>query len=149
VVFLLLVARLSRAVRAALHGSGDPCHLARQHTSTPARQHAAADDVLLAGQQLAAVDCLVAQRFLDARGLFHGLFTSHSSQRLVTRAYTWDQQASRAFAAELLAPRAALAARFPAWADRAAVEQLAQEFLASTRVIENQLENAGVALDDD
>ncbi len=89
------------------------------------------------------------RRFLDARGLYHGLFTCDSSQRLVTRAYTWDQQASRAFAAELLAPRAALTARVPEQADRAAVEQLAQEFVASTKVIENQLENAGVTIVDD
>ena len=88
-------------------------------------------------------------RFLDARGLYHGLFTCDSSQRLVTRAYTWDQQASRAFAAELLAPREALTSRAPERADRAAVDQFAQEFGASTKVIENQLENAGVALVDE
>ena len=89
------------------------------------------------------------QRFLDARGLYHGLFACDSSQRLVTRAYTWDQQASRAFAAELLAPREALSARTPEGADRAAVEKLAQEFVVSTRVIENQLKNAGVAIVDE
>ena len=89
------------------------------------------------------------QRFLDARGLYHGLFTCDSSQRLVTRAYTWDQQASRAFAAELLAPRDALAARTPVRANHEAVEQLAQEFVVSTKVIENQLENAGVVIVDE
>jgi len=89
------------------------------------------------------------QRFLDARGLYHGLFTCDSSQRLVTRAYTWDQEASRAFAAELLAPRAALTARTPERADHAAVEQLAREFAASTKVVENQLENAGVTIVDE
>ncbi len=36
-----------------------------------------------------------AQRFLAARGLYHALFTCDRSHRLVTRAYTWDQQASR------------------------------------------------------
>ena len=70
------------------------------------------------------------------------------SQRLVTRAFTWDQQASRAFAAELLAPRGPRRST-PERADRAAVEQLAQEFVASSKVIENQLENAGVAIVDD
>jgi Zn-dependent peptidase ImmA (M78 family) len=89
------------------------------------------------------------QRFLDARGLYHALFTCDSTQRLVTGAYTWDQQASRAFAAELLAPRAALSARTTERADHAEVEQLAQEFLVSTKVIENQLENAGVVVVDE
>ncbi len=103
-------------------------------------------DLLIAGPRPSRPDT---QRFLDARGLYHGLFTCELSQRLVTRAFTWDQQASRAFAAELLAPRAALSARTPERADRAAVEQLAQEFVASTKVIENQLENAGVAIVDD
>lgn len=89
------------------------------------------------------------QRFLDACGLYHGLFACHSSHRLVTRAYTWDQQASRAFAAELLAPRAALTARTSERVDQAVVEQLAQEFVVSTRVIEKQLENAGVVIVDE
>jgi len=89
------------------------------------------------------------QRFHDARGLYHGLFACHSSQRLVTRAFTWDQQASRAFAAELLVPRETLMARTRERADHAAVEALAREFVVSTRVIENQLENAGVAIVDE
>jgi hypothetical protein len=87
------------------------------------------------------------QRFLDARGLYHGLFACAFSQRLLTRAYTWDQQASRAFAAELLAPRAALTIDTPEQVvDHAAAERLAQEFDVSTKVIENQPENAGVAV---
>jgi hypothetical protein len=102
--------------------------------------------IVIAGPRPQRTD---AERFLDARGLFHALFTCDRSERLVTRAYTWDQQASRAFAAELLAPRAALVARAPQQADRATVDQLAQEFAASTKVIENQLENAGVVLVDE
>src|SRR5205085_3936670 len=90
-----------------------------------------------------------ADRFFVARGLYHALFTCDRSERLITRAYTWDQQASRAFAAELLAPRAALIARAPQQADRATIDQLAQEFATSTKVIENQLENAGVVLLDE
>ena len=67
----------------------------------------------------------------------------------MTRAFTWDQQASRAFAAELLAPQAALIARAPGNADPSKVEELAKEFGASTVLIEKQLENAGVTLLDE
>jgi Zn-dependent peptidase ImmA (M78 family) len=84
------------------------------------------------------------QRFLAARGLYHSLFICDRSERLVTDAYTWDQQVSRAFAAEFLAPQAALVARTGGRTDRAKVEELSREFRASTMVIEKQLENAGV-----
>ena len=67
----------------------------------------------------------------------------------MTDAYTWDQQVSRAFAAELLAPRNALTARTPEQADRAMVEELARAFETSTILIEKQLANAGVTLVDD
>jgi hypothetical protein len=87
------------------------------------------------------------QRFLIARSLYHALVTTGSSQRLVTDAFSWDQKASRAFAAELLAPRSALAERIsPSGADSAAIESLSREFKASTIVIEHQLENAGISL---
>ncbi|MCO6454744.1 MAG: hypothetical protein J5I93_05530 [Pirellulaceae bacterium] len=102
--------------------------------------------IVIAGPRLPRHDN---QRFLDARGLYHALFTCESSHRLVTRAYTWDQQSSRAFAAELLAPREALRDRAPKSADSAAVERLAREFVVSTRLIENQLENAGVTVVDE
>lgn len=59
-----------------------------------------------------------------------------------------DQQASRAFAAELLAPRQALVARTEGWADKSMVETFAQEFEVSTMLIENQLENANISLED-
>jgi hypothetical protein len=98
-------------------------------------------NLVIAGPRPSRADT---QRFLDARGLYHGLFTCDASQRLLTGAYTWDQQASRAFAAELLAPRAALVARSPGRVERAAIEKLAEEFVVSTKVIENQLGNAGV-----
>jgi hypothetical protein len=85
-------------------------------------------------------------RFLAARGLYHALFTCDRSERLVTDAYTWDQQVSRAFAAEFLAPQAALTARTGERTDHSKVEELAREFGASTIVIEKQLENAGVEI---
>jgi hypothetical protein len=45
-------------------------------------------------------------RFLGARALYLALRGTADGPRLVTDARTWDQRASRAFGAELLAPRA-------------------------------------------
>jgi hypothetical protein len=87
------------------------------------------------------------QRFLHARSLYHALVTTRNSRRLVTDAFSWDQKASRAFAAELIAPQGALLTRVPEFrADSAMVESLGREFNASTIVIEKQFENAGVYL---
>lgn len=86
------------------------------------------------------------QRFLLARGLFHATFMCERGARLITRTHDWDQQASRGFAAELLAPRAALAAAVPADLDedeRAdAINGLAQTYLVHTELIRRQLQNA-------
>ena len=49
------------------------------------------------------------ERFRLARSLFLGHFAAPPGRRLVTAAHTWDQRASRAFAAEFLAPASALA----------------------------------------
>ena len=69
------------------------------------------------------------------------------SQRLVTDAYSWHQKASRAFAAELLAPKRALANRIETTpVDRQTIENLSREFRASTMVISRQLENAEIPL---
>lgn len=100
-------------------------------------------EILLVGPRPARTDN---QRFFDARGLYHAFFACDRSERLVTRAFTWDQQASRAFAAELLAPQTALLARVREYANRSQVEELAREYDASAIVIEKQLENAGVTL---
>lgn len=87
------------------------------------------------------------QRFRAARSLYHALTGSFESPRLVTNAYSWDQKASRAFAAELLAPQSALRSKSLASpVDRETVEDLSVEFAVSERVIENQLENAGIPL---
>ncbi len=104
------------------------------------------NEIVLAGPRPSRKD---SQRFLDARGLYHALFACDRSERLVTRAFTWDQQASRAFAAELLAPRAALVARAPENADPSQVGELASEYGVGTVLIERQLENAGVTLIDE
>ncbi len=87
------------------------------------------------------------QRFMNARIVFHALATSRETQRLVTEAYSWDQKASRAFAAEFLAPQQALINRLSrSTADPLTVSKLSQEYGASTYVIVRQLENAGVPL---
>lgn len=90
------------------------------------------------------------QRFMEARSLFHAIATSQHGQRLVTGAYSLDQKASRAFAAELLAPGQAILGKLSgSTADPDTVENLSKEFQVSTYVIEWQLENMGVMLSSD
>ena len=107
-------------------------------------QSARDGDIVAAGPQPFRPDN---QRFLNARSLYHALVTTRNGRRLVTDAFSWDQKASRAFAAELIAPQRALVARVSgSRADSIKVESLSREFTASTIVIEKQLENAGVSL---
>ena len=86
------------------------------------------------------------ERFLLARSLFLQACSPSSERRLVTASHTWDQRASRAFAAELLVPAAALRQRLR---DRAVstreVAQYADEFLVDPPLIEHQLENHALA----
>ncbi|TMQ05968.1 MAG: hypothetical protein E6J90_47520 [Deltaproteobacteria bacterium] len=63
----------------------------------------------------------------------------------MTRASDWQQAASRAFAAELLATAAALAERMEGRADWDAVEKLADLFEVQPFVIHHQLSNHGLA----
>ena len=92
-------------------------------------------------------------RFLEARSLFHAAISCSRGPRLVSAAYTWDQPASRAFAAELLAPQAKLAERFGSHVGADDVDErlttLATEYQVSPKVIRHQLDNAGVDLGDD
>jgi hypothetical protein len=100
---------------------------------------------VIAGPRPARLD---SARFLESRGLYLALEGCRRGARLITRAYTWDQQASRAFAAELLAPQAALCERaIPDMEpdERWELEnELATRFGVSTDVIGLQLRNAGV-----
>ncbi|CAG0981759.1 hypothetical protein PHYC_01803 [Phycisphaerales bacterium] len=89
------------------------------------------------------------ERFRVARGLFHVAVAGALGPRLVTDAFTWDQRASRAFAAELIAPQQALKARAGRWADRDTIRNLARDFRASTILIEKQLTNAQVPISQD
>jgi hypothetical protein len=90
------------------------------------------------------------QRFLEARSLYHAAYGCARGPRLLTTAHTWDQQASRAFAAELLAPRAALSARGSRCrdgiVDGGTVQDLAAQYQVDNLVIAHQLENAGMEL---
>lgn len=88
------------------------------------------------------------QRFLLARGLYLALTGCAKGARLVTRASTWDQQAGRAFAAELLAPQEALALEVNEDMElderEEAQQRLADRYQVSTEVIRLQLYNQGV-----
>jgi len=87
-----------------------------------------------------------AQRFLLARALHHWQFVNEgrSAVRLLTRANDWQQSASRAFAAELLAPAAALATRLAGESGWERQQELADDFQVSPMVIAHQIENHGL-----
>jgi hypothetical protein len=93
------------------------------------------------------------QRFLEARGLFQAMIGCRRGARLITHAHTWDQQAARSFAAELLAPQEALAEHASPDAgpdERLQLqEELADRFKVSTEVVRLQLQNQGVWRDFD
>lgn len=90
------------------------------------------------------------RRFLEARALYQAAFACGTGPRLVTNATTSSQRATRAFAAELLAPQAGLVARFDrvAWARDPddLLEKLADHYAVSTMLVHHQLVNAGLNL---
>lgn len=81
------------------------------------------------------------ERFRLARSLFLRHFTAASGRRLVTAAHTWDQRASRAFAAEFLAPACALAKDIRGPVSFSDVDELGNEYRVSPLVIEHQIDN--------
>jgi hypothetical protein len=84
-------------------------------------------------------------RYRLARGLYFLPSADHpGTTRLITGAHTWDQRASRAFAAELLAPAAFVHAELGAEASDECINDLARNLRVSTRVIEHQLTNHAV-----
>lgn len=95
------------------------------------------DGYALAGQRQSRSD-----RFLLGRVLHHCAFVTGkgSPRRLLTQGNDWQQAASRAFAAELLAPAEALRARLHN-ADWDTQEELAKEFDVSPMVIAHQVAN--------
>jgi hypothetical protein len=86
------------------------------------------------------------KRFLLGRALF---FTPTEGAppplRLLTRASSWPQRASRAFAAELLVPADELRRRVSGQVTFEEVGELAREFRVSEMVVEHQLENHRLA----
>jgi hypothetical protein len=121
------------------------------HKPTPSTEVSA-----IVGWNDSARACMVAplpsrddsRRFLEARGLFHALTGCAAGPRLVTKAFTWEQQAGRAFAAELLAPQEALAEVARADMDmderRDLQSDLAKKYNVSSELIRLQLENHGI-----
>ena len=81
------------------------------------------------------------ERFRLARSLFLRHFTAASGRRLVTASHTWDQRASRAFAAEFLAPAGALAKHIRGPVSFSDVDELGGEYRVSPLVIEHQIDN--------
>jgi hypothetical protein len=67
-----------------------------------------------------------------------------SNARLLTSSVTPPQRAARAFAAELLAPAAALAKRVSGRLNDEDVEDLAAEFAVNPQVLLHQVENHGL-----
>lgn len=85
-------------------------------------------------------------RFLLARSLFLQACSEPRTRRLVTASHTWGQRASRAFAAELLAPAEALRHRIHDHElSGREVGQLASEFEVDRELIERQVENHALA----
>lgn len=87
---------------------------------------------------------LIGSRFDRARALFSLL--ASPVPRLVTTALDADQQASRAFAAELLAPVSYLRERLTAGVvDMDELDALAHELEVDARVVQHQIENHALA----
>ena len=89
-----------------------------------------------------------AQRFLEARGIYHSLYSNHGP-RLITDAITSDQQSARAFAAELLAPAVGLMTyldEHPNMEETKTVQDLAGKYNVNQKVIQLQLQNATFGL---
>ena len=84
------------------------------------------------------------RRFLFCRMLVEAIYSQGDA--LVTKGNTERQQRNRAFAAEFLAPSTGLRARIAhPVVDDEQVDELAEEFGVSTRVILHQIENHGIA----
>ena len=85
------------------------------------------------------------RRFHFCRALAEVL-ASPGTDTLLTRANSERQQRNRAFAAEFLAPASGLRERIPGrTVDGDAIDELADEFGVSSRVIEHQIQNHRIA----
>ena len=82
------------------------------------------------------------RRFTATRAVFLGWLEGRSASRLVTGAKTRDQQASRAFAAEMLAPYAYIKARAGGRTIRSRrIDEIAAEIGTSSAVVRYQASN--------
>ena len=90
---------------------------------------------------------LAGNRFRLARTVFLRHFTrsGRTHQRLATEAHTWEQRASRAFAAEFLAPAATLAKHLGGRATPSQIDDLAAHYGVSSQAIGHQIENNRLA----
>jgi hypothetical protein len=99
------------------------------------------------GRLAVGADSKQARRFAAARATFFFLTGADEDRRLITNAVTRDQQASRAFAAELLVPQSYVRSR----ADGSrlkwdTVNEIAEAANVSAEVIKRQASNIGLQL---
>lgn len=86
------------------------------------------------------------KRFKSARAVFLSYFGhQRNGPRLVTTAHTWDQKASRSFAAEFLAPAQGIRRRIETRVSDEEIEELAQFYKVSPLVIFHQIDNHNLA----
>ena len=86
-------------------------------------------------------------RFRLARSIFFRHFSRNrdADRRLVTEAHTREQRASRAFAAEFLAPAAGLSRRIGGRVSRSEIDDLAHHYGISPFVVSHQIQNHRLA----
>ena len=90
-------------------------------------------------------DDIARRRFAGARAAFLAWSGNQGAARLITDARTRDQQASRAFAAEILAPTSFVKSKaVNGVLSLVRSRELAQTLGVSSMVIENQAKNAGL-----
>lgn len=86
------------------------------------------------------------ERFGLARSIFLRHFSaSGCNRRLVTEAHTREQRASRAFAAEFLAPAAGLSRHIGERVSQGEIDHLAEHYAVSPSVIAHQIQNHRLA----
>jgi hypothetical protein len=87
------------------------------------------------------------QRFRTCRTTYLGWRASSNSEVAITPAETWRQQASRAFAAELLAPAKLIKDRYgKTGLNRNSVERLSSEWLCPEQIIVHQAKNHDISV---
>ena len=89
---------------------------------------------------------LPGERFGLARSIFLRHFSANGcNRRLVTEAHTREQHASRAFAAEFLAPAAGLSRHIGERVSHDGIDHLAEHYAVSPTVIAHQIQNHRLA----